>query len=58
MQLQQNATACTIQEEKTIVNEEEKGDNQDDQDNEIEKVIDIEEEDLNGMDDIEDFIDI
>ena len=40
------------------MNEEEKGDNQDDQDNEIEKVIDIEEEDLNGMDDIEDFIDI
>ena len=40
------------------MNEKEKGDNQDDQDNEIEKVIDIEEEDLNGMDDIEDFIDI
>ena len=57
-QLQQNATAGTIQEEKTIVNEEEKGDNQDDQDNEIEKVIDIEEEDLDGVDDIEDFIDI
>ena len=38
--------------------EEEKGDNQDEKYNEIEKVIDIEEEDLNGMDDIEDFIDI
>ena len=57
-QLQHNATACTTQEEKTIVNEEEKGDNQDEKYNEIEKVIDIEEEDLNGMDDIEDFIDI
>ena len=40
------------------MNEEEKGDNQDEKYNEIEKVIDIEEEDLNGMDDIEDFIDI
>ena len=58
MQLQQNATACTIQEEKTIVNEEEKGESQDEKYNEIEKVIDIEEEDLDGMDDIEDFIDI
>ena len=57
-QLQHNATAGTTQEEKTIVNEEEKGDNQDEKYNEIEKVIDIEEEDLNGMDDIEDFIDI
>ena len=40
------------------MNEEEKGDNQDEKYNEIEKVIDIEEEDLDGMDDIEDFIDI
>ena len=58
MQLQQNATACTIQEEKTIVNEEEKGDNQDVRDYEIEKVIEINEEDLDGVDGFEDFIDI
>ena len=57
-QLQQNATAGTIQEEKTIVNEEEKGDNQDVRDYEIEKVIEINEEDLDGVDGFEDFIDI
>ena len=57
-QLQHNATAGTTQEEKTIVNEEEKGDNQDVRDYEIEKVIEINEEDLDGVDGFEDFIDI
>ena len=58
-QLQHNSTTSVIQEEeKNVVNEEEKGDNQDVRDYEIEKVIEINEEDLDGVDGFEDFIDI